>query len=54
MSASVMRLRDINEFKHVISAISKRDTLTAAEKLEMERHGAARLAATAQAEAARL
>eukprot|EP01043_Picozoa_sp_COSAG02_P022815 COSAG02_NODE_1197_length_13932_cov_42.811176_5_plen_84_part_00 len=51
VSASVMGLRDIDEFKHVLSAISERDTLTATEKLEMEKHGAARLAATVAAEA---
>lgn len=54
MSASVMGLRDIHEFKHVVGAISERDTLTTAEKLVMEQHGAARLAATADTEAARL
>ena len=56
VSAAVMGLRDIDEFKHVVSAISERDTLTATEKLEMEQHGAARLAATVadEAEAPRL
>ena len=51
-----MGLRDIDEFKRVVDAISERDTLTAAEKLEMEQHGAMRLAATvaAETEAARL
>jgi hypothetical protein len=51
-----MGLRDIDEFKRVVEAISERDTLSEAEKLEMEQHGVARLAATAAAEteAARL
>ncbi len=49
VSSSVMGLRDIKEFKHVARAIAERDTLTAAEKLEMEQYGAARLAATVAA-----
>ena len=56
VSASIVGLRDIDEFKCVVDAISERDTLTAAEKIEMEQHGAMRLAATvaAETEAARL